>query len=158
VGDSDIDPDRSRRSSRQQASSHEMPPDSSRDEIENEAIGYVTTSAEHLSAGDTSVAFLGGPQRLEKLAEQKATAAYPIKCICTYGDGGSTFVRCDSCETAQHIECYYPNQNAPDLHLCADCEPRPSERKSTIEGQKYRREQADETVKAIEEHIPVLGR
>jgi hypothetical protein len=61
VGDDDIDSDRSRHSSRQHASSHKASPDSSSDEAEDEAIELVTSSAEHLPAGDTSVAFLGGP-------------------------------------------------------------------------------------------------
>jgi hypothetical protein len=139
VGDDEIDSDRSRHSSRKQASSHKGSPGSSSDEAEDEAIELVTSGAKHLPTEDASV-----------LAEQKMEVEYPVKCICTYGDGDGNIVCCDNCETWQHIECYYPNQNVPELHLCADCEPRPLDRKAATERQKYRREQPDEIVEAIE--------
>jgi hypothetical protein len=139
VGDDEIDSDRSRHSSRKQASSHKGSPDSSSDEAEDEAIELVTSGAKHLPTEDASV-----------LAEQKMEVEYPIKCICTYGDGEVNIVCCENCETWQHIECYYPNQNVPELHLCADCDPRPLDRKAATERQKYRREQPDEIVEAIE--------
>jgi hypothetical protein len=147
VGDDEIDSDRSRHSSRKQTSSHKESPDSSSDEAEEEAIELVTSSAEHLPAEDASVAFLGGSQAL---AEQKMEVEYLIKCICTCGDDDGNTVYCDNCETWQHIECYYPNQNVPELHRCADCEPRPLDRKAAIERQKYRHEQPDEIAEAIE--------
>jgi len=154
VGDDDIDSDRSRHSSRQHASSHKASPDSSSGEAEDEAIELVTSTTEHPPAGDISTAFLGGPQRLEELAEQKTEEGHPIKCICTYRGGDGNVVYCDNCETWQHIECYYPNQNVPELHRCADCEPRPLDRKLATERQKYRGEQSDEFVGVIEEHSP----
>jgi hypothetical protein len=93
-------------------------------------------------------------QRLEELVERKTEEGHPIKCICAYRDGGGDVVRCDNCETWQHVECYYPNQNVPKLHLCADCEPRPLDRKAATERQKYRGEQPNEIAEAIEEHSP----
>lgn len=53
--------------------------------------------------------------------------AFTIKCICQYsGDDGST-VLCESCNTWQHLDCYYEKQDIPgedDVHSCVDCEPR----------------------------------
>jgi hypothetical protein len=122
VGDDEIGSDRSRHSSRKQASSHKESPGSSSDEAEDEVIELVTSSAERLPTEDASV-----------LAEQKIEEEYRIKCICTYGDDDGNTVYCDNCETWQHIECYYPNQNVPELHLCAECKPRPLDRKAATE-------------------------
>ena len=58
-----------------------------------------------------------------------------IKCICgltRYEDGDySNVLKCKSCKTAQHIQCYYVNEHG-DLskpedyfgHFCIDCKPR----------------------------------
>ena len=68
---------------------------------------------------------------------------YTIKCICTYADDDGNTVFCESCETWQHIECYYPGQTVPDLHFCADCRPRSLDGKRATERQKRLREQPD---------------
>jgi hypothetical protein len=68
---------------------------------------------------------------------------YTIKCICTYADDDGNTVFCESCETWQHIECYYPDKNVPELHFCADCQPRSLDRKRATERQKRLREQPD---------------
>lgn len=68
---------------------------------------------------------------------------YTIKCICTYADDDGNTVFCDKCETWQHIECYYPGENVPDLHFCADCQPRSLDGKRATERQKRLREQPD---------------
>ncbi|KAI9840358.1 MAG: hypothetical protein M1837_001659 [Sclerophora amabilis] len=68
---------------------------------------------------------------------------YTIKCICTFQDDDGNTVLCEKCETWQHIECYYPARNVPDIHNCADCEPRPLDTKRATERQKRLREQPD---------------
>jgi len=68
---------------------------------------------------------------------------YTIKCICTYEDDDGNTVFCENCETWQHIECYYPDKNVPDLHFCADCRPRSLDGKRATERQKRLREQSD---------------
>ena len=68
---------------------------------------------------------------------------YTIKCICTYADDDGNTVFCESCETWQHIECYYPGHTVPDLHFCADCRPRSLDGKRATERQKRLREQSD---------------
>jgi hypothetical protein len=66
--------------------------------------------------------------------------SYTIKCICGYShDDGST-VFCETCETWQHIQCYYvdlDDANLPDFdHSCADCKPRPLDRKAHMSDNK----------------------
>ena len=68
---------------------------------------------------------------------------YTIKCICGFQDDDGNTVFCEKCETWQHIECYYPAKKVPDVHNCADCEPRPLDPKRATERQKRRREQYD---------------
>jgi hypothetical protein len=68
---------------------------------------------------------------------------YTIKCICTYEDDDGNTVFCENCETWQHIECYYPDKNVPELHFCADCRPRSLDGKRATERQKRLREQSD---------------
>jgi uncharacterized protein len=68
---------------------------------------------------------------------------YTIKCICTYEDDDGNTVFCENCETWQHIECYYPGGNVPELHFCADCRPRSLDGKRATERQKRLREQSD---------------
>lgn len=68
---------------------------------------------------------------------------YTIKCICIYGDDDGSTVFCERCETWQHIVCYYDDQEVPDIHNCADCEPRALDAKSAIERQKRIREQKE---------------
>ena len=56
-----------------------------------------------------------------------------IKCICgiTKFEDGDYFelLKCDSCNTAQHVRCYYINEHGELLdferHFCIDCGPRP---------------------------------
>src|SRR5205085_12638974 len=48
---------------------------------------------------------------------------YTIKCICDYTDDDGNTVFCDNCQTWQHIECYYPDDPVPDIHLCGECRP-----------------------------------
>ncbi|KAF2091472.1 hypothetical protein K490DRAFT_30874 [Saccharata proteae CBS 121410] len=66
-----------------------------------------------------------------------------IKCICGFeaDDGSSVF--CDVCGTWQHILCYYDSkEHVPDVHLCADCNPRfIVDRKRVTERQKCFRDQ-----------------
>ena len=52
---------------------------------------------------------------------------YIIKCICGFQDDDGNTIFCETCETWQHIECYYDSTNVPgkdDNHECVDCVPR----------------------------------
>lgn len=54
---------------------------------------------------------------------------YTIKCICGFADDDGNTIYCETCDTWQHIECFYPNNiedaYAEDFaHSCAECNPR----------------------------------
>ncbi len=65
---------------------------------------------------------------------------YTIKCICSYGDDDGSTVFCDKCDTWQHIICYYQGKKVPEVHFCADCDPRQLDAKRATESQKRLRE------------------
>lgn len=79
---------------------------------------------------------------LHKLEVQEEEP-YTIKCICSYsGDDGNT-IFCETCDTWQHIECFYPDNVQDALsegftHSCADCKPRPLDRQKAVEHQRSR--------------------
>jgi uncharacterized protein len=82
------------------------------------------------------------PPTLQK-TETEEEEPYTIKCICNFtGDDGTT-IYCETCETWQHIECYYPENVAAALrddfqHSCVDCKPRPLDKHKAIERQRAR--------------------
>ncbi|KAI9821894.1 MAG: hypothetical protein M1827_002476 [Pycnora praestabilis] len=46
---------------------------------------------------------------------------YTIKCLCGNSEDDGNTVRCEECDTWQHIECYYPNAKVSEVHNCIDC-------------------------------------
>ncbi|KAH8804884.1 PHD-finger domain-containing protein [Xylogone sp. PMI_703] len=70
---------------------------------------------------------------------------YTIKCICDFSDDDGNTIYCETCDTWQHIECFYPGR-VDDAsreefdHSCADCKPRPLDRKHATERQRHQRE------------------
>lgn len=76
-----------------------------------------------------------------KPAQDDEEEPYTIKCICIFEDDDGSTVFCERCETWQHIVCYYDGQSVPDIHNCADCEPRAFDSKRATERQKRLREQ-----------------
>ncbi|KAK4130009.1 hypothetical protein BT67DRAFT_248396 [Trichocladium antarcticum] len=68
---------------------------------------------------------------------------YTIKCICNFADDDGNTIFCETCETWQHIECYYPDSvedalRADFSHSCVECQPRVLNRQLAIERQKAR--------------------
>lgn len=61
------------------------------------------------------------PNRTTAEGEEEWT----LKCICGFGEDDGRTILCGSCETWQHIECYYYRKelNPEESHLCADCDP-----------------------------------
>lgn len=49
---------------------------------------------------------------------------FTIKCVCVYPEDDGHTVECEACLSWQHIRCYYPDQDVPDVHKCVECEPR----------------------------------
>ncbi|KAF4624864.1 hypothetical protein G7Y89_g13308 [Cudoniella acicularis] len=70
---------------------------------------------------------------------------YTIKCICDYFDDDGNTIYCETCDTWQHIECFYPGRVADASkaefdHSCADCKPRPLDRRHATERQRHQRQ------------------
>lgn len=68
---------------------------------------------------------------------------YTIKCICGFPDDDGNTIYCETCDTWQHIECYYPRNIEDALrpnfaHSCAECEPRSLDRQQAIARQRAR--------------------
>ena len=75
---------------------------------------------------------------------------YTIKCICEYSDDDGNTIYCETCDTWQHIECFYPGRvddasRAEFDHSCADCDPRPLDRRHAIERQRSQRQHRSAT-------------
>jgi len=50
---------------------------------------------------------------------------YTIKCICGFDEDDGRTIYCESCETWQHVDCYYYKKEVPgeqEEHVCADCD------------------------------------
>lgn len=79
------------------------------------------------------------PSKIEVVDEEP----YTIKCICGFSDDDGNTIYCETCDTWQHIECFYPH-NTQDAyredfaHSCADCKPRPLDRQRAFERQSLR--------------------
>lgn len=70
---------------------------------------------------------------------------YTIKCICDYSDDDGNTIYCETCDTWQHIECFYHGNveeaSRDDFnHFCADCKPRTLDRRNATERQRQQRE------------------
>lgn len=78
----------------------------------------------------------------DESSPQDDTAAeeepYTIKCICNFTDDDGNTIYCETCDTWQHLDCFYPDNRAEATkedfaHSCADCKPRPLNRQKAIE-------------------------
>ena len=74
------------------------------------------------------------PSAAEKVDEEP----YTIKCICNFSDDDGNTIYCETCDTWQHIDCFYPNNRDEAIredfaHSCAECKPRPLDRQKAIE-------------------------
>ncbi|KND87848.1 SET domain-containing protein 4 [Tolypocladium ophioglossoides CBS 100239] len=63
---------------------------------------------------------------------------YTIKCICSFSDDAGNTIYCETCDTWQHIDCFYPDNRDEAIredfaHSCAECKPRPLDRQKAIE-------------------------
>ncbi|KAK5998313.1 SET domain-containing protein 4 [Cladobotryum mycophilum] len=63
---------------------------------------------------------------------------YTIKCICNFSDDDGNTIYCETCDTWQHIDCFYPDNREEAIredfaHSCAECKPRPLNRQKAIE-------------------------
>ncbi|KAE8440499.1 hypothetical protein EG329_007416 [Mollisiaceae sp. DMI_Dod_QoI] len=70
---------------------------------------------------------------------------YTIKCICDYSDDDGNTIYCETCDTWQHTECFYPGRvedaSREDFdHSCADCKPRNLDKRHATERQRHNRQ------------------
>jgi uncharacterized protein len=74
------------------------------------------------------------PHKVETVEEEP----YTIKCICNFSDDDGNTIYCETCDTWQHIDCFYPDNREEALredfaHSCHDCKPRPLDKQKAIE-------------------------
>ncbi|KAK7745251.1 SET domain-containing protein 3 [Diatrype stigma] len=79
------------------------------------------------------------PSKIEVVDEEP----YTIKCICGFSDDDGNTIYCETCDTWQHIECFYPHNTHEAYredfaHSCADCKPRPLDHQRAFERQSLR--------------------
>ncbi|PON23549.1 hypothetical protein TGAM01_v207493 [Trichoderma gamsii] len=93
----------------------------------------VPSQANHLApVGPTAFDHIA--HKIEALEEEP----YTIKCICNFSDDDGNTIYCETCDTWQHIDCFYPENREEAIredfsHSCADCQPRPLNRQKAIE-------------------------
>ncbi|KAK4079286.1 hypothetical protein Trihar35433_391 [Trichoderma harzianum] len=93
----------------------------------------VSTQANHIAlVGPT------GPDDVAHKIEAPEEEPYTIKCICNFSDDDGNTIYCETCDTWQHIDCFYPENREEAIredfaHSCADCKPRPLNRQKAIE-------------------------
>ncbi|KAG5984519.1 hypothetical protein E4U55_004415 [Claviceps digitariae] len=75
---------------------------------------------------------------IDPIVEHADEEPYTIKCICNFSDDDGNTIYCETCDTWQHIDCFYPNNRDEAIredfsHSCAECKPRPLDRQKAIE-------------------------
>ncbi|KAG6034929.1 hypothetical protein E4U41_006293 [Claviceps citrina] len=75
---------------------------------------------------------------VDPIGEHAEEEPYTIKCICNFSDDDGNTIYCETCDTWQHIDCFYPNNRDEAIredfsHSCAECKPRPLDRQKAIE-------------------------
>ncbi|OAQ59709.1 PHD finger and SET domain-containing protein [Pochonia chlamydosporia 170] len=78
------------------------------------------------------------PVPIAPTVEQVEEEPYTIKCICNFSDDDGNTIYCETCDTWQHIDCFYPDNREEAIredfaHSCAECKPRPLDRQKAIE-------------------------
>ncbi|KAF5666031.1 SET3 complex protein [Fusarium heterosporum] len=63
---------------------------------------------------------------------------YTIKCICNFSDDDGNTIYCETCDTWQHILCFYPDNREEAVredfaHSCAECKPRSLDCQKAVE-------------------------
>lgn len=62
------------------------------------------------------------PSELDESEGVYSSELSTLKCICSSSDNDGNTVRCEECNTSQHIKCYYESMvDPPIVHRCFDC-------------------------------------
>ncbi|KAL6898218.1 hypothetical protein GGI43DRAFT_423755 [Trichoderma evansii] len=93
----------------------------------------VSSQANHLAPVGPTI-----PDHVAHKIEAPEEEPYTIKCICNFSDDDGNTIYCETCDTWQHIDCFYPENREEAIredfsHSCADCQPRPLNRQKAIE-------------------------
>ena len=100
-----------------------------------------TLSAQYPLPSQTTLAVPAAPTVKEEVPQKVETVEeepYTIKCICNFSDDDGNTIYCETCDTWQHIDCFYPDNREEAIredfaHSCAECKPRPLNRQQAIE-------------------------
>lgn len=84
----------------------------------------------------------------QTVSESVDEEPYTIKCICNFDEDDGNTIYCETCDTWQHIECFYPGRVADASradfdHSCAECKPRSLDRRHAIDHQQNRQNKAN---------------
>ncbi|KAF4463265.1 SET domain-containing 3 [Fusarium albosuccineum] len=98
-------------------------------------------STQSAAPSQTSPPVQPGATLKDDVARKVETAEeepYTIKCICNFSDDDGNTIYCETCDTWQHIDCFYPDNREEAIredfaHSCAECKPRPLDRQKAIE-------------------------
>jgi hypothetical protein len=87
-----------------------------------------SSSSEYLTSRSTESIEMSSPKPLANFTVDE-DEPYTIKCICGFAEDDGNTIWCETCDTWQHIECYYPGRvgdaSREDFeHSCLDCKPR----------------------------------
>ncbi|KAH7030998.1 uncharacterized protein B0I36DRAFT_362775 [Microdochium trichocladiopsis] len=106
-------------------------------------------STQFVPPSQTTAAGLASPPPLLQSAPKSKVEAveeepYTIKCICGFSDDDGNTIYCETCDSWQHIECYYPNNiqeayREDFAHSCVDCKFRPLDHQRAFEHQSLRK-------------------
>jgi hypothetical protein len=96
-------------------------------------------SSVHPFGWSSPSAFSNGSPALDGTIDEEESST--IKCICGFPDDDGNIVLCETCDTWQHIVCYYESpEHILEIHECVDCSPRLVDLKRAAEQQRRLRE------------------
>lgn len=109
-------------------------------------LQVLTQGATPIQTGFNSAASISAIDA-QTVSESVDEEPYTIKCICNFDEDDGNTIYCETCDTWQHIECFYPGRVADASradfdHSCADCKPRPLDRRHAIDHQQNRQNKA----------------